>query len=81
MNESDFAVTISQTAQEVFRQPSVAFSPSQSFRDIPGFDSVLAIQYILAIEKAFDITLNEEDVDNMHTMGDLMRLLLAKKGN
>jgi acyl carrier protein len=81
MNESDFAVTISQTAQEVFRYPNLAFDPSQSFRDIPGFDSVLAIQYILAIEKAFDVTLNEEDVDNMHTMGDLMRLLLAKKGN
>jgi acyl carrier protein len=79
MTDLEFAVTISQTAQEIFRQPSLAFSPSLAFRDIPGFDSVLAIQYILAIEKAFGITLNEEDVDNMHTMGDLMQLLLAKK--
>ena len=59
MSDQDFAATISQTAQDVFRQPSVPFSPTQVFRDIPGFDSILAIQYILAIETALDITLNE----------------------
>jgi acyl carrier protein len=81
MSDQDFAATISQTAQDVFRQPSVPFSPTQVFRDIPGFDSILAIQYILAIETALDITLNEAEVDNMHTMGDLMALVMAKKGN
>lgn len=81
MSDRDFAATISQTAQDVFRQPSVPFTPAQVFRDIPGFDSILAIQYILAIETALDITLNEDEVDNMHTMGDLMTLVKAKKGN
>jgi acyl carrier protein len=79
MNDLDYAATISRTAQEVFRQPSIPFSPTLIFRDIPGFDSILAIQYILAIEAALDVTLNEEEVDNMHTMGDLMALLTAKK--
>jgi acyl carrier protein len=81
MNDEDFAATISGTAQEVFRQPSISFSPTLLFRDIPGFDSILAIQYILAIESALDITLNEEEVDNMHTMGDLLTLILKKKRN
>jgi acyl carrier protein len=80
MNEEAYAAMISQTAQEVFRRPSIPFSPTLVFRDIPGFDSILAIQYILAIESALDVTLNEEEVDNMHTMGDLMNLLKAKKG-
>ncbi len=79
MTEQEFAAIISQTAQEVFRQPSIPYSPSLVFRDIPGFDSVLAIQFILTMESTFDITLNEEEVDTMHTMGDLMKLLLAKK--
>jgi acyl carrier protein len=79
MSDQDFAATISQTAQEVFRQPSVPYSPTLVFREIPGFDSILAIQFILAIESALDITLNEEEVDNMRTMGDLMTLLKAKK--
>jgi acyl carrier protein len=80
MGDKNFTKVISETAQEVFRQPSIPFSPTQVFRDIPGFDSVLAIQYILAIESALDVTLNEEEVDNMHTMGDLLTLLEAKKG-
>jgi acyl carrier protein len=81
MSDQDYATTISQTAQEVFRQPSLPFSPTLVFRDIPGFDSILAIQYILAIESALNVTLNEEEVDNMHTMGDLMALLKAKRAD
>jgi acyl carrier protein len=79
MSDQDYAATISRTAEQVFRQPSLPFNPTRVFRDIPGFDSILAIQYILAIESALDITLNEDEVDNMHTMGDLMALLKAKK--
>jgi acyl carrier protein len=79
MNDQDFAATISQTAQEVFRQPAVSYSADLVFREIPGFDSILAIQFILAIENALDIMLNEDEVDNMHTMGDLMTLVKAKK--
>nr|WP_294567256.1 acyl carrier protein [uncultured Rhodopila sp.] len=79
MSQQDFPAVISATAQEVFRQPSIPFSPELVFRDIPGFDSVLAIQFILAIESALDVTLNEEEVDTMHTMGNLLTLLQAKK--
>jgi acyl carrier protein len=79
MSEQDFTKVIKETAQQVFRQPSIQFNATQVFRDLPGFDSVLAIQYILAIEAALDLTLNEEEVDNMNTMGDLLRLIQAKK--
>jgi acyl carrier protein len=81
MSDQNFAATISQTAQDVFSQPSVPYSPTLVFREIPGFDSILAIQFVLAIESALDITLNEEEVDNMRTMGDLMTLLKAKKAS
>ncbi len=80
MNSEDYAIVISRTAQQVFRQPSIAFSPCLTFREIAGFDSILAIQFILAIEMAFDITLAEDEVDDMHTMGDLLTLLKVKKG-
>ena len=78
MSQQDFAAVISATAQEVFRQKSIPFNPALAFREIPGFDSVLAIQFILAIEAALNVTLNEEEVDTMHTMGDLLALLQAK---
>jgi acyl carrier protein len=80
MSQQDFPAIISSTAQEIFRQPSIPFRPELVFRDIPGFDSVLAIQFILAIESALEVTLDEEEVDTMHTMGDLLTLLEAKRG-
>jgi acyl carrier protein len=79
MSDQDFAAVITTTAQDVFRQPSLPYSPDLLFRDIPGFDSVLAIQFILAIEGALDVTLDEQEVDTMHTMGDLHSLLVTKK--
>lgn len=79
MSDQYLRSTISKTAEEVFRQPSLPYEDCRLFRDIPGFDSILAIQYILAIETAFDVSLNEEEVDNMHTMGDLLSLIIAKK--
>jgi acyl carrier protein len=79
MSDHDYTATISRTAQDVFHQTSIPFSPTLRFRDIAGFDSIRAIQYILAIETALDVTLNEDEVDNMHTMGDLLSLVKAKK--
>ena len=78
MSEADVPEVIVQTARTVFRQPSLAFSSGQRFRDIPGFDSVLAIQFILAIENALGVMLTEAEVDTMHTMGDLLVVLQAK---
>ena len=80
MTDNDYKIIISQTAQDVFRQASIPFNPTLQFREIPGFDSVLAIQYILSIETALGITLNEEQVDTMYTMGDLLDLVKAQKG-
>ena len=48
------------------------------FQDIRGFDSVRAVQFILALESALNIVLDEEDVDTMHTMGDMLATLRAK---
>ena len=80
MVDAELISTVEQTAREVFRQPSLQFSSDQAFRELPGFDSVLAIQFILSIECTLDVTLNEEEVDTMHTMGNLLDLLKVKKG-
>jgi acyl carrier protein len=80
MTDATLIATIETTARDIFRQPTLAYTQSQIFRDIPGFDSILAIQFILAIETALNITLNEEQVDAMHTMGDLLRMVKSLKG-
>jgi acyl carrier protein len=65
-------------AREVFNQPNLVYSPDLVFRDILGFDSVVAVQYILAIEAALNVTLVDDEVDRMHTMGILLEMLKTK---
>jgi acyl carrier protein len=67
-----------ENARTIFRMPDLAYDPALVFRDIRGFDSVQAVQFILAIEAALDVTLSEEEVDNMHTMGALITTLRGK---
>jgi acyl carrier protein len=80
MTDAILIASIETTARDIFRQPTLAYRETQIFREIPGFDSILAIQFILAIEAALDITLNEDQVDTMHTMGDLLRMVKLLKG-
>jgi acyl carrier protein len=65
-------------ARTIFRAPDLVYDPALVFQNIRGFDSVQAVQFILAMEEAFDIMLSEEEVDAMHTMGNLIDTLRAK---
>jgi acyl carrier protein len=78
MDNDRLIAAIVDTARTVFKEPTLDFIPSLMFQDIRGFDSVLAVQYILAIEEAFDIMLTEYEVDHIDTMGALLKLLEAK---
>jgi acyl carrier protein len=70
--------TVIEHARAIFKAPDLVYDPALVFRDIRGFDSVQAVQFILAIEAALDVMLSEEEVDNMHTMGNLLDTLRAK---
>jgi acyl carrier protein len=74
-----FIDAIVRHARTIFRQPGLEFAPEVVFQDILGFDSVQAVQFILAMEETLGVTLDEEEVDRMHTMGDLMNVLRAKR--
>lgn len=78
MTDDELTGKITDTAQSVFKQTSLAYQPGLVFREIPGFDSVRAVQFILAIEQALDVMLTEEEVDGLHTMGDLFGTLRRK---
>jgi acyl carrier protein len=77
--EAEFTSIVVSTARSIFRAPDLGYDPGQVFQDIRGFDSIQAVQFILAIEAALDVMFSEEEVDNMRTMGDLVAMLNRKK--
>jgi len=79
MESEKLIAVITENARSVFRQPGLTYAPGLMFRDILGFDSVQAVQFILAMEESLGVTISEEEVDRMHSMGDAFHILLAKQ--
>jgi acyl carrier protein len=78
MSDEQLIALATDTARTIFKIPDLVYDPAQVFQEIRGFDSVQAVQFILAIEAALDVMLSEDEVDAMHTMGDLLTTLRAK---
>jgi acyl carrier protein len=78
MSNERIAAAIVETARTVFKQADLEYDPALPFRSLRNFDSVRAVQFILATEKAFGVEIAEDEVDRMFTLGDVMEILLAK---
>ncbi len=70
-----FVSRVIQMARAAFTQPDLEFHALATLRDIPGYDAIRFVQLILAIETEFGITLRENEVDAIVTMGDIVTLL------
>ncbi len=79
MQETQLISIVIENARDIFKAPDLAYDPGTVFQDIRGFDSIQAVQFILAIEAALDVMFTEEEVDNMRTMGDLITMLDRKR--
>ena len=65
-------------AREAFQRPELEYYARTQVRHIPGYNSMRFIRLILALETEFAITLLEDDVDHITTMGDIVALLRAR---
>ena len=49
--------------------------------DVIGWDSLVQLELILALEAEYNVRFSQEDVLQIFTLGDIQRLLLAKGVN
>ena len=56
-----------------------AVTPAASLADDLGADSLAAVELVMALEEAADISIAEEDAANLKTVGDIMTYLAAHK--
>lgn len=58
----------------------IGVTVESSLRDDLGVDSIGLMAVIIALEDAFEITIPDEDIDRLITMGDLLTYLEYKIG-
>ena len=75
--EAAIYTALSEIFADVFQRP-VELHAGLTARDVQGWDSFKQIEIIMAVEERFAIRLTTREMDSLHTVGDLIRVVIAK---
>ena len=80
MSEAAIYATLGEIFSDVFLKDDIQLRPELSAKDVPGWDSFKQIDIILAVEEKYRIKFNTKELDSLHNVGDLVRVISAKTG-
>ena len=80
MGEAEIYAALGEIFRDVFLKDDIELRPELSAKDVPGWDSFKQIDIILAVEEKYHIKLNTRELDSLHNVGDLVRVIVAKTG-
>ncbi len=67
--------------RDVLRNPSIELTLGAQFDDILGCDSMDLVSIVVEAECRFDVLFDLEDIEQIATIGDLIRLVDAKRAH
>jgi acyl carrier protein len=79
MDDQEIYAKLAPVFQDVFDDESIIPHAEMVADDVEEWDSLSHIRLILALEQAFDIRFTASEVGAMDNVGDLVRLIQAKK--
>jgi acyl carrier protein len=59
--------------------PGVAITPGSLLREELGFDSLRTVDFIIEIEDAFGISIETDELNDVRSVGDIVRLIASKQ--
>ena len=77
MSEAAFYPVLHDIFRDVFMR-DVALRPELTAKDVAGWDSFKQIEIIVALEEKYDIKFHTKELDSLHNVGDLARVLASK---
>ena len=81
MNEAEIYPGLEEIFCDVFLRDDLRLQPELTAKDVPGWDSFKQIDIILAVEEKYRIKFNTKELDSLHNVGDLVRVIAAKTGS
>ena len=67
-------------AVDVLQVPAEKVTPDARFGDDLDADSLDLVELVMALEERFDVSIPEEELNGINTVGNALDLLLAKLG-
>ncbi len=77
MSEDAFYPVLTEVFRDVFMR-DVELRPDLTANDVPEWDSFKQIEIIVALEEKYNIKFHTREVDSLHNVGDLARVLSSK---
>ncbi len=71
--------TVKSIAARILRKPDLDFGPAATFKDF-GADSLDIVQILVAVEDAYDIELDEDELQNVTDVAGFVSYVERKVG-
>lgn len=79
MSETEVMQQLNEIFRDLFELPELELTPEMSADDIDEWDSVNHVMLVVEIERQFKIKFHTAEVEEMKNVGDLVRLIVAKR--
>jgi acyl carrier protein len=78
MQEAALYDQLTDIFRDVFMRDDLALKPELTAKDVPGWDSFKQIEIIIAVEEKYGIKFHTRELDSLHNVGDLARVVQTK---
>ena len=80
MDRAEAFAILKEAAVEVLAVDPSAVTEDARFKEDLDADSLDLVEFVMALEERFDISVPEEDLDGVDTVGQALTLVLGKLG-
>jgi len=78
MSDLEIYAALGEIFRDVFIREDIVLHAELSAEDVPEWDSFRQIDIILAVELKYQIKLITRELDDLHNVGDLVRVIATK---
>jgi acyl carrier protein len=78
MTETEAYDSLTNLFREIFADDEITLGAGTSANDIEGWDSIMHIKLIVAVETRLGLRFRTSEIDTLHNIGDFVRLIMAK---
>lgn len=80
MTEPDVYKLLTEIFHDVFMRDDIVLSAATTAADVDGWDSFKQIEIIVSLQESLGIKFSSKELDHLHCVGDLARLVAEKAG-
>jgi acyl carrier protein len=78
VTESEIYAALGEIFADVFMRDDITPTPTLTAKDVPGWDSFKQIEIVMAAEVQFGVKFSTRELDNLLSVGDLVKVIEAK---